>query len=149
MKFLSIIFFLTICTSSSAAEVMKANEKLTQDSLVFTLEEGHKMQEYISELEAQVNKQNELIVQYKELDNIQTFQIQGLNSYLENKDAQIAKYIELKTLDENRIETLTKQSKSRKLENVGSFVGGVLVTVGLILTADKIDDAIEDQAPGL
>lgn len=143
-----VVFILVMLATSNmafGAEIMKANERLTQDSLVFTLEEGHKVQEYISQLEAEKIKQEALIAEYKNLDAIHKLKVQTFESYLENKDAQIAKYIELKELDENRVKELTKQSKARKLENTVYFTGGILATIGLILVADKIDDGIEDS----
>lgn len=127
-----------------AGELKPAGSKLEKDSMVFSVEEAQKMAQYISELENKVEQQNELIEAKDELLKNRAEQIITFEEYQKIQNNRILKYQEIVALDEKRIAALEKQNKGRKLETAAAFVGGVVVTVGLIIIADKIDDHIID-----
>lgn len=137
------ILFLMLSSQALAGDVLQKGSVLTEDSIVFTLEEAQTMRSYISGLEEDVKVKEEVIAQYRALDEVQQVQIETYQEYLMNKERQLNKYLEIQKLDEQRISTLERQAKISKLDKAIAFGGGVAITIGLLIVADKIDDGLE------
>jgi len=127
--------------SAYASEEMHAGDVLEEDSLVFSMDEAQDLKVRIEDLEGKET----LLWEYISLTDVQGKQIDSLEEIIESKDVLIAKHQEIHELDDMAIKRLDKQVKRRKLENVGSFIGGVLVAIALVLVADKVDDQMEND----
>lgn len=136
------MFNIALISPAYAAELMPAGTVLPEDAMVFTPEEAQDMAKYISELEQRVEQKDDLLEQKDELIESKEEQIVSFEEYQELQDQQIEKYIEIQELDEDRIKSLSKQAKLRKLETAGAFIGGVAVAVTLIIVADQLDDKV-------
>lgn len=142
-KILSFLICLTLVSPAYAGDYKKSGTTLTEDSYVFTVEEATDLMNKMSALEQELEKQNQIIEQYKLLDQIQEEEDLTFTELMNVKDLQLSQYKQLHTLDTDRIKQLNRQVNSSKFEK-WFFMGlGAGVTIGSILIADKIDDNIE------
>lgn len=139
---LFLIFFL-LCYSNIAyaSKHMKAGEVLTEDSLVFNQDEAQSLAERLSDLET---KEKEL-TEFQKLDALHTQKIEEMNSLIGIREQEILKYKELYELDESLLKTKERNIQLKKVEVAGAFIGGIIVTVGMVLLADKVNDQIRAQ----
>lgn len=138
-----LIAFMLLVSPAYAGENMKAGEKLSEDSYVFSIPEATNLMNRLSELEQEVERQKLIIDEYKILDQIQQQKAFNFVDLLETKELQISEYEKLHTLDTNRIKQLNRQVNASKFEKWAFMGVGIGITVGAILVADKIDDGIE------
>jgi len=139
-KFFAALFaILIIINPASAGEVMKKGTVLVEDSYVFTIDEAKGLTQEIARLE-------KIIKEYKELDEVTTDKFSQAESLIKIKDLQITQYKGLHELDTGRIRKLERRSALTGAERWGLVIAGVGLTIGAVLIADKIDDAVETPA---
>lgn len=136
------ILFLLIPTTAWGSELKEAGETLTRDSMVFALEEAQKMQLYISKLEQEAQIKNEIIAAQKSLVENKNEQVLTFEKYLEIKNSEITIYKDLSETHKEYIKKLERKNNFKKLEVIGSFAGGALLTTTLLILADQIDDKV-------
>ncbi len=134
-----------IVAPAFASERVPAGTVLEEESYVFTIDEAQRMQILISELEQTIEKQKEALDLRKDLDLLQVRKFDQCQESIVFQESQIYKYQEWQALDMSRIHQLEKQRRGDKAEKWGAFGLGVAITIGSILVADKIDDAIENN----
>lgn len=137
----------SLFNTAYAGEIKKKGDVLEEDSMVFTLEEAQKSAKYISGLESKVEQKNALL---REKDNLITnleLQNQQSKSILSVQEEIVKKHQELRNLDLERIKRLEREAKTKRLEVIGGFLGGVALTAGLLVVADQLDDKVFEASP--
>jgi hypothetical protein len=143
-KFFSILAIVNmIAVPCFAADRVPAGTVLEEESYVFTIEETQALRQQLLELEAEVEKQKDLVEEYKELDLLSTKRFTLYDETIVLQNSQITRYQEWQTLDYNRIQQLERQRRADKLEKWGFFALGAGVVLGGVLVGDKIGDFAE------
>ncbi len=137
--FLNLFLYLNF---ASASEQKKAGTVLNQDSMVFSVEEAKDLQKYISKIEIDNINKDELIIGLKQLIENKSEQIANFEEFLLNKEEQLKIYKDLRSLDQEYIKKIEKKNNFKKLEVIGAFTGGAVLTTALMILADQIDDKI-------
>jgi len=118
--------------------VLEAGDKVSEKSLVFTMEEGEKLKKRIEELE----KKEALLEEYKKLEILNNKKIDLCNSNVDIYKDQVLLNKDIINLQSENINNLRKINKYSELKSVGYFTLGVAITVSSILLADKVNDSI-------
>jgi hypothetical protein len=137
---LMLVLFNLVAAPAFAGEAMKKGTVLQEDSYVFSIEEAHALQEDIQSLEQEIQKQQDLVEEYKKLDLVHQTKEGEFDKIIASKEEQKQMYRELYILADERVQKLEKK---KTWEKVGLVVGSVVVTTGLIFAADAIDDHID------
>ena len=139
----ALIFFSLIFSPVYAGQPLPAGAVLQEDSYVFTIEDAKKLMLKIEEMEKTIEVQEEKIKLYENLDENLSGQIVQLEDLIGIKDLQLDEYKNLHQLDIDRLGQLERRNNISNVERWGLFGLGIGVTIGAVLIADKIDDAVE------
>ena len=140
IKFVNILFCATISFSlifsniCVAGEIVNSGTTLSEDSYVFSIEEATLLMERVATLE----KKEEELLRYKELE---TIRMQQIDLYKLNENfysMQIGRYQELDLTNQSLILKYQKRNNIHNVENAGFFLLGMAVTFGSIAAANSI-----------
>ena len=143
------IFNIAIMNPAHSSELLVEGTVLSEDSMVFSIQEARDLAQYVSSLEAKISNNEELLEQKDLLIENKDLQIQSFEEWMDLRDQEIDKYIEIQELDESRISDLERQAKGKKLEVIGAFAGGIILSTVLIIVADQLDDKVLEASPNI
>jgi len=134
--FVTMMALMMICQTSFAGDYMPAGTILEGDSYVFNLIEADALKERIVDLE----KKEELLIEYIELDENNKDQIALLEVNAEIAEYQLDEYKNITELQKSSLEKYRKKEKWDRVENCAIFAGGIAVTVITFIVVDDISD---------
>ena len=119
---------------SFGSEMMEKGDVLTQDSIVFTLEESEKLKQRILELE---KKEKDLEI-YKDLYSLEKDKCSIYSDTIDFYKIREKNYTEINQEYQDIISLKNKQLKINKYENLGYFVLGATTIVGSFYLTSSI-----------